>query len=372
MEAGQSQKTDIEQKLYDSIWPDMPVHKTYKIGIIGAGAIIRKCHLPSYRQAGFTVAAIASRNRSNAEQVAQEFDIAQVYTSWEELIADPQIEIVDVAVPPHIQPQIVEKCCAQAHHIKGILCQKPAAVTRADLDKMQQMCDAAGITIAVNQNMRYDQSIRALKYSMEEGLLGEPVLATLELRARSDWRDFYYDYGKVEILDLGIHHLDAMRFLFGEPSRINAVCRTDPRLTRPHKDGLSQYNLLYDAGLLVSILDDTYAGPTDCAQDIYIRWRVEGTAGIARGSIGWPYFPKRVPSTFELSIQQLGEEWMTPKWDTCWFPDAFMGTMAALMIAVERGEAPVLSLEDHSKSMACVEACYQAIAEERTVALTWE
>ncbi len=73
--------------------------------------------------------------------------------------------------------------------------------------------------MAVNQNMRYDQSIRALKYALEEGYLGDPVLASIDLRALAGVQPFFREYGKFEILDLAIHHLDCFRYLFGDPEK---------------------------------------------------------------------------------------------------------------------------------------------------------
>ena len=143
------------------------------------------------------------------------------------------------------------------------------------------MCKNAGIKVAVNQNMRYDQSIRALKYALEEGYLGDPVLASIDLRALAGVQPFFREYGKFEILDLAIHHLDCFRYLFGDPEKVTAVCRPDPRTPFEHRDGLSEYILQYKNGLIANSIDDGYAGPDEpCASERYINWRVEGTGEL--------------------------------------------------------------------------------------------
>ena len=53
-----------------------------------------------------------------------------------------------------------------------------------------------------------------------------------------------------------------------------------------------------------------------------------------------------------------------------WFPDAFVGTMASLLRAVENGREPEISARDNIRTLACVEACYKSIAEEKTVYLS--
>ena len=64
--------------------------------------------------------------------------------------------------------------------------------------------------------------------------------------------------------------------------------------------------------------------------DIYIRWRVEGADGLARGTIGWPGYPARVPSTLDFTTKHHAG-WQSPRWPEAWLPDAFAGTMAQLL-----------------------------------------
>ena len=91
---------------------------------------------------------------------------------------DKSIEIIDIAVPPHVQPDIVEYICRHAaDHVKGILCQKPIAMSLEEARRIVSLGDEAGIPIAVNSNMRYDQSMRALKRILDKGLIGKPVIA---------------------------------------------------------------------------------------------------------------------------------------------------------------------------------------------------
>lgn len=71
----------------------------------------------------------------------------------------------------------------------------------------------------------------------------------------------------------------------------------------------------------------------------------------------------------KLASKQFPNQWIEPTWDTMWFPDTFVGTMANLLIAVETDTDPKISAKDYVGTMACVEACYQSIQEERSVRL---
>jgi predicted dehydrogenase len=353
-----------------NINPEMPKRKDFRIGCIGAGAIVRGCHQVAYRDAGFNPYAITSLDRAGSEAVAKEFCIPHVYDTWQELIRDQEIEILDIAVPPDNQLEIVTEVVKQKH-IKGILCQKPLAMNLPEAVQIVKKCEDTGIKLGVNSNMRYDQSIRALKTLLNEKLLGDIVLATIDMRAIPHWQEFLKKYDHIEILNMGIHHIDAFRYLFGNPEKITAVTRHDPRTNFNHIDGISQYTFQYKNELMATSLDDVWAWQGEGTEkDIYIKWRVEGIDGLAQGTIGWPSFPERTPSTIKFTCKKYPNQWIAPKWDRVWFPDAFQGTMAQLLCAVEKDRQPEISGRDNLYTMATIDACYLSIKEERTVGLT--
>ena len=360
---------EMQKLLEEAVVPVPPKKKDYRIGCIGSGFIMRDCHLTAYRNAGFYPAAIASRTAAHAQEVARLRGIETVYGTIEELLRDETLEILDIAYPPDLQPGIVREAVKNPS-FKGILCQKPLAMDLRGAREIAALSKSSGIKIAVNSNMRYDQSMRALKKLLKLKELGEIVLATIEMRAIPHWQTFLKEYDKLEIFGMGIHHVDSFRYLFGDPEAITCVCRTDPRSKFPHTDGITQYTFQYQSGLMATSLDDVWAWPEDpCMKDIYIKWRVEGTEGMAEGTIGWPRYPEPSPSTLRFTSRNYPGQWIEPKWNTVWFPDAFEGTMGSLLRAVEQDKEPEISAEDNIRTIACVEACYRSIRERRTVAL---
>ncbi len=358
---------DIDLNLHHM--PPLPEKRDWKIGCVGAGFIMRDIHLAAYRDAGYNPVAIASRSRENAEKAAAQHGIPKVYGSYQELVADPEIEVLDIAVPPHLQLEVVREAVRHASHIKGILAQKPLAVNFADAQEIVKLCEEAGIVLAVNQNMRYDQSVRAAKTVLERGYLGEPVLGTIEMRAIPHWKPWARLYGRLTLLIMSIHHLDTFRYWFGDPESVYVSARTDPRTKFEHTDGVTLYVLEYGNGLRAAAWDDVWSGPAHegGASDIYIKWRVEGAEGIAQGAIGWPAYPNRQPSTMAFSTMKQPGVWFRPEWKEVWFPDAFRGTMGMLLDALNKGEEPAVSGRDNLRTMALVEACYRSIAEHRPV-----
>ena len=207
--------------------PKMPNDKTPRIGCVGAGFIMADCHLPAYRAAGFNPVAIASRNPVNAHAAAQTHELPLVYDRYEDLLDDDSIPVIDIAVPPDIQIEVVREA-ARRSHIQAILAQKPLGVDYRQAKEIVQICADAGILLAVNQNMRYDQSARACKDLLRRGDLGEPVLATIEMRAIPHWMPWQERQGWVTLRIMSIHHLDIFRFWLGDPTRVYASVRPRP------------------------------------------------------------------------------------------------------------------------------------------------
>jgi predicted dehydrogenase len=347
--------------------PRLPRRKDAGIGCLGAGFILRDCHLVAYRQAGFNPVAIASRDPARAREVAGHHGIPRCYTTYDEVLADPGVEILDIAVPPDAQPALIRSAVQHAGHIRGILAQKPLALSVREARECVDLCAAAGIKLAVNQNMRYDQSVRALKDLLRRGWLGEPVLGTIEMRAIPHWMPWSKGLPSLSTFIMSIHHLDTFRYWFGTPDRVLASTRPDPRTSFPHRDGLNLYILEYDNGCRASAWDDVWGGPVreGAAGDIYIRWRVEGTEGLARGTIGWPSYPAKTPSTLDFSTRRQPNTWIAPRWPEVWFPDAFVGTMAQLLCAIEDGSEPEIGGRDNLETIALCEAVFRAAQDHR-------
>jgi predicted dehydrogenase len=347
--------------------PDPPIRtRAYRIGCIGAGMIMAECHLAAYRAARFDVAAIASRTRSRAEAVAVRWGIPVVHDTPEALIADQAVQILDIAYPPDLQPALIRAALRQPH-IKAILAQKPLALTLADAIALRDEAEAAGKVISINQNMRYDQSMRVLRQLLDQGDLGDIVFAQIDMHAIPHWQGFLAGYDRLTLANMSVHHLDILRFLFGDPTEITTQTRTDPRTTFAHSDGITVSTLRFPSGILALSIEDVWSGPRAAgyADDQHITFRVEGISGVARGSIGWP---TGTPSRLSYASQRRTDgQWVTPAWDTMWFPHAFIGVMEQLQHAVATGTPPALSIADNVKTMALVEAGYQSIAQGRTV-----
>jgi predicted dehydrogenase len=346
----------------------MPRRRDWRIGVIGSGFIVRDCHLVAYRNAGFNPVAIASRNLATAKEVANLHAIPRVHGSVEDLLRDNSIEVLDVAVPPQAQPDVILRAIELGRgRLKGILAQKPLALSVKEGRDLVERCASARIVLAVNQNMRFDQSVRTAKGLLQSGELGEIVFASIDMRAVPHWMPWAEGLPSLSTFVMSIHHLDCFRYWLGTPNRVLASTRRDPRTKFAHSDGINLYILEYDSGPRASAWDDVWAGPNDAAGEHprSITYRIEGTEGLALGTIGWPRYPTREPSTFQFCSKKSNWQWQQPSWTEVWFPDAFAGTMAQLLIAIENGEKPEIDGRDNLETLALCEAVFAAATEHR-------
>ena len=339
------------------------------IGVVGAGFIVCDCHLVAYKNAGFRVVGLTSRTMATAREVAGLRGVPAVFPTLEAMLDAPQVDVVDVAVPPLEQPGVIRRSLDHPRRVKGILAQKPLAMTPDEGRGLVEACEAAGVALQVNHNMRYDQSVRACKTLLDRGALGTPVLATIEMRAIPHWMSWAQDGRSLSSYIMSIHHLDTFRYWLGDPDRVLASTRPDPRTQFPHEDGINLYILEFPGGARASAWDDVWSGPAreGSGADIFVRWRVEGTEGLALGTIGWPAWPARQPSTIDYSRVGDAGAWFRPRWPEAWFPDAFAGTMAGLLRAIEEGTEPDISGRDNLKTLDLCEAVLTSAREHRVV-----
>ncbi|MCP5070679.1 MAG: Gfo/Idh/MocA family oxidoreductase, partial [bacterium] len=274
------------------------VSENPRLGTLGSGFIINDCHLPSYRKLGFNPVAIASRTKANAQEVAKTHGIPTVHESLEHLLDDASIEVLDIAVPPQHQPDLIRAACARGT-VRGILAQKPLALDYAEALSVVEACEEAGIVLAVNQNMRFDPSVAETSRLLKSGRFGTPVFTTIDMRGIPHWQPWQEELKSATLKIMSIHHLDCIRHWHGDPEAVYCSTRPDPRTEFPHHDGICTSILEYADGFRAVIIDDVWTGPAHegCPGDIRIEYRIEGSDGLAIGEIGWCQDPYTRPSS---------------------------------------------------------------------------
>jgi len=342
--------------------PKLPLRMDHGIAIVGAGGIVNYAHLPAYKKAGFNVVGVTDKNLDQARRTAREHGIPKVYNSLDELLGDKSVEIADVAVYPSVQVEIIEQATAAGKHL---LCQKPLADEYAKAVRSVELAEKAGVSLAVNQQMRWDAGIRCARLLIDDGWLGTPTYATIQVHCKTDWSLWPWIYqGKhLEIMFHSIHYIDSLRYLLGEPEYVfTSGSRGPSETTKAETKTLSVWE--YNSGLQV-LIDACHSTWQD---DPYAIFRLEGTEGGIKGTIGLMYnYPKGRPDTLEFMSKRNPGYWFSARLDSMWIPDAFVGPMASLMCAIEDNSAPETNGRDNLRTLQIVFAEYRSMEEKRAV-----
>ena len=344
----------------------MPVlgRKTdFPIGVVGAGGIVEAAHLPAYQKAGFRVEGIFDLIPERAERLASQFAIRKVFQKLDDMLGDPEIEIIDIAVLPSAQVRIAAEALYAGKHV---LCQKPLAETLSEAKLLVAIAAGENRQLAVNENMRWDPAMRASRYLISEGWIGSPILSTLHVNYREDWSVWPWleQAERLTILYDAIHPLYSFRMLFGEPTGVFCCIGRSPK-QKERGETRALITMEYSEQMTGFILDHSQ-NPTG---DDFATFRFEGTEGCIKGTLGiWYNYPAGRADTLEFSSKTRTDGfWVSKDLEGRWIPDAFVGPMGALMNAIEKNEEPENSGREHLKTLQVVEAAYRSASERQTV-----
>jgi predicted dehydrogenase len=334
------------------ILPAHPASPTHGIGIIGAGGIVQHGHLPAYRKAGFPVAGIASRTAESVARTADAWGIDARFTDWRALLDLPEVSVVDVTYPfDEERLEIVFEAAARGKHL---LMQKPLAHSREAAAEMVRIAAEAGVKLAVNQNARWCPQYRAAWQAIHEGWVGDVYFVMHEMQNTQDsqaWftARWYARQPRFQLLEYAIHHLDLMRFWTGqEPSRVTASVGRKPT---QHSVGemLVSVTLEFPGHALAVVVENNASHPHATPRS---RFRIEGTKGMLSGeAMGDPHLT--------LVSDRLSAP-VTPDLPGAWFPDAFIGTMGDLLLAIDEDRDPHCSGADNLKTLEIVFKAYES------------
>jgi len=198
--------------------------KLLKVGIIGAGGIARYAHLPGWKRLSGEVelVAICDIIPERAERAAQEYDIPYAYASAEEMLAHHRLDIVSVCVPNCAH----RECTIMALEAgANVLCEKPIAMNSAEAEEMIATAERTGKVLMVGQNQRFSAEAQTAKRFIEDGLLGEMYYGeatNMRRRGIPGWGVFHIKKysGGGPLIDIGVHALDLVLWLMGNPDPI--------------------------------------------------------------------------------------------------------------------------------------------------------
>src|SRR5581483_152854 len=229
------------------IWEIM---RKLRWGVLGAAKIATVKVIPAMQKGELTeVTAIASRDSAKAEAAAAELDIPKAYGSYEELLADPEIDVIYNPLPNHLHVPWSIKAAQAGKHV---LCEKPIGLNAKEAADLIAARDRTGVTMGeafmVQVHPQWERAAQLVRHG-EIGIVRSITANFGYFNANPENIRNIVQYGGGALMDIGCYPIKVSRMIFGaEPRRTAAVMVRDAAMGT---DTLTSAVLEYEAGQCV-------------------------------------------------------------------------------------------------------------------------
>lgn len=298
------------------------------------------------------IVAGSSRGEEHLRWFGNRWHVDACYLDYREMFEREQLDIVGIATHPGLHLPIVE--AAVAAGVKGILCEKPLALSLADGDAIVKACKDAGCVLSVNHSRRWDPAHRKAKAMIEEGLIGEVVSLLGICQGIKPFPAWVADEEGPLIHD-AVHTFDLFRMFGGDVASVVGMAQ---RRVQPFQvEDLSDAIFTFQNGI------DGVVMTSEITRYNRFELEIQGTEGlIVLGNQGNRWY-RSVDRTDRLNEPDPRIEWysLTPEP----FPEvaeasSIAAAMAELVDCIESSATPCSTGEDGVASLEMVMAIYES------------
>jgi predicted dehydrogenase len=201
--------------------------KTVRMGLLGAARIAPQALLkPAQQVAEVSVVGIGARDSTRAQVFAQKYNIPRVFASYDELLAEPEIDAVYIPLPNGLHEHWTLRALAAGKHV---LCEKPFAANVAEAERMADAAQKSGLVLMEAFHYRYHPLMARAKEIVDSGELGAirriEAWLCFPLLSRNDIR-YNLSLAGGATMDAGAYTINVLRYLAGEePEVIQAAAK---------------------------------------------------------------------------------------------------------------------------------------------------
>ena len=335
-------------------------------GIIGCG-VIADFHANALfgLSEDAVLVGVADARLPAAERFAREKQV-RAFESVDELLACPEIDVVTICVPSGLHAELAIKAANAGKHI---IVEKPMAITKEQLDAMEEACERNGVMLSSVAQSRFTSGVRKAKQAIEEGYLGKLVCADVYMKFNRSqeyyntggWRGTKAMDGGGALMNQGIHGVDLLLYLAGDVKSVYAVSKTLARQIEV-EDTLSAV-LEFKSGATGVIQATTSVYPG------YPR-RLElngdkGTIVLEEGNlIRWDMEDTTLPAvTLKSNVRSSASA------PTDFSADNHTKQFKDVIQALRGGTKPLVDLREGRRAVDLILAIYQSAEEKRVIEL---
>lgn len=319
--------------------------KKIRFGVLGVAKIATAKVIPAMQLGTFCeVAGIASRTLKKAKDAAKELGIPKAYGSYEEMLADPDIDAVYNPLPNHMHVEWTAKAALAGKHV---LCEKPMGMSAEEVRTLIEVREKTGVQMAEAFMVRvHPQWLRAIEIA-RSGEIGQLRLVTgafsYNNRKPENIRN-KPEFGGGALMDIGCYPINTSRWVFGaEPTRVASTIERDPEFGT---DRLTSAMMEFPGGAQASFTVGTQLVP-------YQKMHLMGTTGRVEIEI-----PFNAPPDAETKIQICaGDESRVEKFPAC---DQYTLQGDAFAKAILGEGVVAVPIENSIANMAVIDAILRA------------
>ena len=303
----------------------------------------------------------------------------RTYESAEDLL-DSHVDIILVSTPNNFHKDYAVRALRKGKHV---ISEKPVCLNSAELEEIDRARLASGKLFTVHQNRRFDDDFNVVRKILRENIIGRPYFINSRLFGEKglpgDWRSCK-EAGGGMLYDWSVHLIDQILYLFDDtPHTVYAELK---RVFFPEVDDCNRVNLIFDSGINVQIVVDTWCYQSEA------RWHIGGNDGTA-AIYGWPEYTGEIvkanikeidweEGVIFTSVGRTRTMAPRPKENLVRLPlpklekgertdwEFFYRNVCA---AIEGKEKLFVDMGQQKRLMKVIDACFLSDAEKRTVIL---
>ena len=335
-----------------------------RVGIVGAG--IGAEHFQAYLALTdrFEVRYMCDLDDARAAQAVSGRKAVTITRSLDQILADPDIDLMDVCLPPHLH---LSACSAALQAGKDVICEKPLVASLAEADQLADLMQQTGRQVFPVFQYRYGAGAAKLQKLMAAGLAGTPLVGSLETHWNRDkayyavdWRGSWAGERGGAILGHAIHIHDWLSFAFGEIDSVFAYLAT--RVNEIEVEDCASLSIRMRSGALITS-SVTLGAATDTSRLRFCFSGLTAESGLEPYKLAdsdWQFIA-RAPQR-QAEIESVLADLTPPL-------SGFQGLFAAIYDHLVSGQGDIVSFADGRRSIEFVTAVYRSAREGKQIHL---
>lgn len=276
-----------------------------KWGVLGPGFIAHAFATEFPQQDNCELYAVGAINQDLADAYAEKFDVPHAYGSYEELIADEDVDIIYIATPTSVHHKYIKACLEASKHV---LCEKTITMNAKQLEECMVIAKQKGVILAEGLTSVFEPVMYAMKEKIQSGIYGKLHFVTVTCGSSKEYNEnnryFSPKLGGGAIFDIGCYAIGfANYFMSSKPT----VIKSEGILAGTGVDLKSAYVLKNKedelATVMISLRSKTEKIGIIACEDAFIR-----IEGFIRGSKATVTYLDGRTEVYEFPVRQLDAE----------------------------------------------------------------